>query len=259
VRADIRNPMIARIIESAEVDTVVHMNVIATPTASPGPHLPEGDQRHRHDAAARGVPEGDDGAASRREVDCGGLRLQPPRPGDVHRGHRPQGMPTGGFGKDSVEVEEGYVRGFARRRPDTEILMLRFANVVGPRIRTAITDYFSCRSSPCRSGTTPGCSSSTRTTSAPSRHRPVPQVTPVPATETAVDVRPRTRPPVRRLRSVPTPSSESTSGPQVASPAATAGEDLAARVRTTSLRHRRPTARLRGARAGDGIPAAVGP
>ena len=65
---------------------------------------------------------------------------------------------------------------------------------------------------------------------APSRHRPVPQVTPVPATETAVDVRPRTRPPVRRLRSVPTPSSESTSGPQVASPAATAGEDLAARV-----------------------------
>ncbi len=32
------------------------------------------------------------------------------------------------------------------------------------------------------------------------------------------------------MRSVPTPSSESTSGPQVASPAATAGEDLAARV-----------------------------
>lgn len=32
VRADIRNPMIARVIESAGVDTVVHMNVIATPT-----------------------------------------------------------------------------------------------------------------------------------------------------------------------------------------------------------------------------------
>ena len=32
VRADIRNPMIARVIENAGVDTVVHMNVIATPT-----------------------------------------------------------------------------------------------------------------------------------------------------------------------------------------------------------------------------------
>ena len=32
VRADIRNPMIGRVIESAGVDTVVHMNVIATPT-----------------------------------------------------------------------------------------------------------------------------------------------------------------------------------------------------------------------------------
>jgi UDP-glucose 4-epimerase len=41
--------------------------------------------------------------------------------------------PSGGFGKDSIEVE-GYVRGFARRRPDTEILTLRFANIVGPRI-----------------------------------------------------------------------------------------------------------------------------
>jgi UDP-glucose 4-epimerase len=49
--------------------------------------------------------------------------------------------PSGGFGKDSIEVE-GYVRGFARRRPDTEILTLRFANIVGPRIRTSITDYF---------------------------------------------------------------------------------------------------------------------
>jgi UDP-glucose 4-epimerase len=49
--------------------------------------------------------------------------------------------PSGGFGKDSIEVE-GCVRGFARRRPDTEILTLRFANIIGPRIRTSITDYF---------------------------------------------------------------------------------------------------------------------
>ena len=54
----------------------------------------------------------------------------------------PKAMPRSGFGKDSIEVE-GYVRGFSRRRPDVEITMLRFANVIGPGIRTGFTDYFS--------------------------------------------------------------------------------------------------------------------
>jgi UDP-glucose 4-epimerase len=36
VRADIRNPMIGKIITQAEVDTVVHMNVIATPVSAGG-------------------------------------------------------------------------------------------------------------------------------------------------------------------------------------------------------------------------------
>ena len=53
----------------------------------------------------------------------------------------PKAMPRAGFGKDSVEVE-GYVRGFSRRRPDVEIAMLRFANIIGPGIRTSMTDYF---------------------------------------------------------------------------------------------------------------------
>jgi UDP-glucose 4-epimerase len=53
----------------------------------------------------------------------------------------PKSLPRTGFGKDSVEVE-GYVRGFARRRPDVGITTIRFANVIGPGIRTAMTDYF---------------------------------------------------------------------------------------------------------------------
>ena len=64
VRADIRNPVIAKVIARAGVDTVVHMNVIATPRQRRRPGLDEGDQRHRHDAAAGGVPEGPDGAAA---------------------------------------------------------------------------------------------------------------------------------------------------------------------------------------------------
>ena len=58
----------------------------------------------------------------------------------------PKSMPRSGFGKDSVEVE-GYVRGFSRRRPDVEVTTLRFANIIGPGIRTALTDYFTLPSS----------------------------------------------------------------------------------------------------------------
>jgi UDP-glucose 4-epimerase len=53
----------------------------------------------------------------------------------------PKALPRAGFGKDSVEVE-GYVRGFSRRRPDVEISMLRLANIIGPGIKTSLTDYF---------------------------------------------------------------------------------------------------------------------
>lgn len=49
--------------------------------------------------------------------------------------------PRSGWGKDSVEVE-GYVRGFSRRRPDVDVVTLRLANLVGPAIRTPMTDYF---------------------------------------------------------------------------------------------------------------------
>ena len=45
-----------------------------------------------------------------------------------------------GWAKDSLEVEE-YVRGFARRRPDVGVATLRFANIVGPGMRTGMTSY----------------------------------------------------------------------------------------------------------------------
>lgn len=49
--------------------------------------------------------------------------------------------PTGGFGRDSVEVET-YVRGLARRRPDIQLVMLRMANLVGAGVRTTFSEYF---------------------------------------------------------------------------------------------------------------------
>ena len=42
----------------------------------------------------------------------------------------------------SSDLVESYVRGFARRRPDVRVTTLRFANVIGPRVRTALSSYF---------------------------------------------------------------------------------------------------------------------
>ena len=49
--------------------------------------------------------------------------------------------PQVGFAKDVVEVE-GYVRGFARRRPDVVVTTIRNANTIGPNVRSPMTDYF---------------------------------------------------------------------------------------------------------------------
>ena len=53
----------------------------------------------------------------------------------------PNDLPTSGYAKDAAEIE-GYLRGFARRRPDVSTTVLRFANLVGPRIDTVVTRYF---------------------------------------------------------------------------------------------------------------------
>ena len=45
----------------------------------------------------------------------------------------PRRLPKSGYAKDVAEVE-GYVRGFARRRPDVRVTTLRAANVIGPHV-----------------------------------------------------------------------------------------------------------------------------
>ena len=141
VRADIRNPMIGRVIETPGVDTVVHMNVIATPTFVGG-RTPQ--KEINVIGTMQLLAACQKSSTVRRLVVKSSAAVYGSTPRDPAMFTEDMGAkrsPSGGFGKDSIEVE-GYVRGFARRRPDTDILTLRFANIVGPRIRTSITDYF---------------------------------------------------------------------------------------------------------------------
>lgn len=142
MRADIRSPMIGKIIGSAAVDTVVHMSVIATP-------LNAGGRSTQKEINVIGTMQLLAACQKAASVERLIVKSTASVYGSSHRDPAmftediaAKSLPKTGFGKDSVEVE-GYVRGFARRRPDVGITMLRFANVIGPRIRTALTDYFS--------------------------------------------------------------------------------------------------------------------
>jgi UDP-glucose 4-epimerase len=141
VRADIRNPVIAKVIAAEEIDTVVHLGVIATPNGAGGrTSMKEinviGTMQLL--AACQKAP-GVERLVVKSSAKVYGA--SPRDPAMFGEGMAPKRFPRSGFGKDSVEVE-GYVRGYARRRPDVMVTLLRYANLIGPRIETSLTRYF---------------------------------------------------------------------------------------------------------------------
>jgi len=142
VRADIRNPVIAKVLGEAAVDTVVHMGVIATPKQAGGRSTMKeinviGTMQLL--AACQRTPSVNKLVVKSTAAVYGS---GPKDPAMFTEEMEPRHSPTSGWSKDSAEVES-YVRGFARRRPDVAVTTLRFANFVGPRVETALTAYFS--------------------------------------------------------------------------------------------------------------------
>ncbi|CAB4939539.1 MAG: NAD-dependent epimerase/dehydratase family protein [Actinobacteria bacterium] len=142
VQADIRNPVIAGVMSSASVDTVVHMGVISTPTQA-------GGRSAMKEINVIGTMQLL--AACQKSTTMAKLVVKsstsvygsgPRDPALFTEDMDPRHSPRSGWAKDNVEVE-GYVRGFSRRRPDVSVSTLRLANIVGPRISTSMIDYFS--------------------------------------------------------------------------------------------------------------------
>ena len=140
VRADIRNPLVAKVMSQARVSVVAHAAPIASPRAAGG-------------------------RAAMQEMNVIGtmqLLSACQKSDDVHRlvvrsttgvygctsrdaavfteDMGPNAAADDGYAKDAVEIE-AYVRGFARRRPDVDVSVLRHARVVGPTIDTSLTRY----------------------------------------------------------------------------------------------------------------------
>jgi UDP-glucose 4-epimerase len=144
VRADIRNPLIAKVISTAEVDTVVHAAVTANPREAGGRSTMK---EHNVIGTMQLL------AACQKSMTVSRLVVKstsavygasPRDPALFTEENEPKAdssASSAGYGKDAVEIE-GYVRGFARRRGDVDVTVLRFANVIGPRVDTALTRYF---------------------------------------------------------------------------------------------------------------------
>ncbi|WP_148613623.1 NAD-dependent epimerase/dehydratase family protein [Nocardioides rubriscoriae] len=141
VRADIRNPVIAKVIAKEDVDTVVHMSVIATPGSSGGRTTMKelnviGTMQLL--AACQKAPSVTDLVVKSTTTVYGASSRDPAM---FTEDMNPRGAPRTGYAKDVAEIES-YVRGFARRRSDVRVTMLRCANVIGPHVVSPLMSYF---------------------------------------------------------------------------------------------------------------------
>jgi UDP-glucose 4-epimerase len=140
VRADIRNPLIAKVIARADVDTVVHAALSPDPSGTWGSAIREMSVLGTMQllAACQKAP------SVRRvvlESTTAVYGASPLDPALFDETMTPNDLPTSGYARDATEIE-GYLRGFARRRADVSTTVLRFASLVGPRIDTVVTRYF---------------------------------------------------------------------------------------------------------------------
>ena len=137
VRADIRNPIIGKVISQAEVDTVVHMSVIATPVGAGG----RATMKEINVIGTMQLLAACQKAPSVRKLvvksSTAVYGSSPSDPAMFTEDMEPNAMARSGYAKDSVEVES-YVRGLrpppARRRGHhAAVRQLRRARACRPR------------------------------------------------------------------------------------------------------------------------------
>jgi UDP-glucose 4-epimerase len=142
VRADVRNPLVARVLEASAIDTVIHLSTSSAPTAAGGrTRMKEANVIGAMQlmAACQQAPTVRRFVLKSSTAVYGSEHTDPVSFGeDV----TPRSPPKQGFGKDAAEVE-AYVRAFGRRRKDVDVTILRFANLLGPRVDSAFQSLFS--------------------------------------------------------------------------------------------------------------------
>lgn len=139
VRADIRTPVVAKVIAVEDVDTVVHLDLAPAASRS-GAGAKErnviGTMQLLAACQRSGVVD--------KLVVGSSTAVYGSSPRDPALFTESDSARDGvrrGYPKDVVEVES-YVRGFARRRPETTITTLRAAQTLHPDIDSPLASYF---------------------------------------------------------------------------------------------------------------------
>ncbi|WP_326548204.1 SDR family oxidoreductase [Mycolicibacterium sp. ND9-15] len=140
VRADIRNPFIAKVIRNGDVDTVVHAAAASyTPRSGGRATLKELNVMGAIQlfAACQKAPSVQRVVLKSTSEVYGSSARDPVLFTEDSSARRPPGE---GFARDSIDIE-GYARGLGRRRPDIAVTILRLANMIGPAMDTALSRY----------------------------------------------------------------------------------------------------------------------
>lgn len=142
VRADIRNPVIAKVLEASGADTIVHLDTFTAPGRA-------GGRAKMKEHNVIGAMQLFAAAQKSEHVQRVVLKSTTAVYGSEHddpalftEEQTAQHPPTSGYAKDAVEVE-GYARAFGRRRRDVELTILRFSNFLGGRMDSTIGAFFS--------------------------------------------------------------------------------------------------------------------
>jgi UDP-glucose 4-epimerase len=139
VRADIRTPVVGKVIAVEDVDTVVHLDVNPPMRGrAGGKELNVIGTMQLLAACQRSSTVGKLVLGSSAAVYGSSAR----DPAMFTESLLARNGVRSGFPKDVVEVES-YVRGFSRRRSDVIITTIRSAQVLDPRIPTPLGNYFS--------------------------------------------------------------------------------------------------------------------
>jgi UDP-glucose 4-epimerase len=138
VRADIRNPFIAKVIRNGDVDTVVHAAAASyAPRSGGGAALKEINVMGAMQlfAACQKAPSVRRVVLKSTSEVYGSSAHDPVMFTEDSTSRRPF---RDGFPKDSLDIE-GYARGLGRRRPDVVVTILRLANMIGPAMETTLS------------------------------------------------------------------------------------------------------------------------
>jgi len=142
IRADIRSPLIARVLNATRADTLVHTNI----TSSVGRAGSRSQMKEINVIGTMQLMAAAQHAGRLRRVVVkssgaiyGRLATEPSILTEDHASRRAD---LSGYGKDCAEAET-YARDFGRRRSDVELVILRTQNMVGPTIDTGMTEYLS--------------------------------------------------------------------------------------------------------------------